>query len=74
MDLNKTENIVKDKNVNESINSKNNKNSDDNKKSDIKLENFIVNDKYTSNVGITLIPFSQLSNKQFNNYLRAIGR
>lgn len=40
----------------------------------ITSENIIKNDKYISDIGSTLIPFSQLSNKQFNQYLRAIGR
>ena len=42
--------------------------------SSISSQNVITNDKYISEVGTTLIPFSQLSNLQFNNYLRAIGR
>ena len=42
--------------------------------SSISSQNVIKNDKYISEVGTTLIPFSQLSNLQFNNYLRAIGR
>jgi hypothetical protein len=45
-----------------------------NNKTTIPLQNVIKNDKYISEVGSTLIPFSQLSNIQFNNYLRAIGR
>lgn len=45
-----------------------------NNKTTIPLQNVIKNDKYISEVGPTLIPFSQLSNIQFNNYLRAIGR
>lgn len=42
--------------------------------SSISSQNVIKNDKYISDVGTTFIPFSQLSNLQFNNYLRAIGR
>ena len=45
-----------------------------NNKTSIPLQNVIKNDKYISEVGSTLITFSQLSNIQFNNYLRAIGR